>query len=98
MAMEEPQQRKGQMVPHRQTRTQPRRGMLEADQRHHTSQPHLSNIREHEERDLKDAEDEEIQVRHSRILMLVTIVSLVMLLSLAWLPRRHRYLENGGGF
>ena len=75
MAAEELQQRKGQMVPHSQAGTQPHRGMLEAEQRHHTSQPHLSNIRSYEERDLKNAEDKEIQVRYSQILMLVTIVS-----------------------
>ena len=73
MATEEPQQRKGQMVPHSQTRTQPRRGMLEAGQRHCTSQPHLSNIPRHEERNLKDTENQKIQAQHSRILMLVTI-------------------------
>ena len=77
MVAEKFQQHKSQMVPHSQTGTQPNRGMLETKQRHHTSQPHLSNIRSHEERDLKNSEDEEIQVGHSQLLMLVTIVKAV---------------------
>ena len=77
MVAEKLQQRKGQMVPHGQAGTQPHRGMLETEQGNHTSQSHPSNIRSHEERDLENAEDEEIQVKHRQILMLVTIVGLI---------------------
>ena len=90
MVAEKFQQHKSQMVPHSQTGTQPNRGMLETKQRHHTSQPHLSNIRSHEERDLKNSEDEEIQVGHSQLLMLVTIDDIF-----EWILRRAELsLEN----
>jgi len=74
VAAQESQLLKGPVVPHSQAGTQPPRGMLETEQGHRTSQLCPPNIRVNEKRNLKDTENKEIQIKHSQILMLATIV------------------------